>query len=117
MILDDIKTALEAVKPRVYYGIVDASVKDTKWDYIVFNRLRRKTSQNKTGYSYYFAVHIISENFIPEDIDIEVTNKMLEIDGMKLADLDGEYTYVQKPNTGETVEMLTLYFVKARKAN
>ncbi len=116
MILDDIKTSLEAVKPRVYYGIVPASVKDTKWDYIVFNRVRRKKAQNNTGYSYYFDVHIISESFIPEGIDIEVTNKMLEIDGMKPADTDGEYNYVQKPNTGETVEMLTLHFVKARKA-
>jgi hypothetical protein len=40
---------------------------------------------------------------------------MQEINGMKLASSDGEYSYVMKPNTNIVVEILTLHFVRARK--
>lgn len=115
MILDDIKTKLEEVDTKVYYGMVDDEVRETVWDYIVFNRVSLKAAPNRTGYSDYYDVHIIRENFVPEGIDIEVINKMLEIHGMRLADGDGSYNYVQKPNTNIVVEMLTLHFVRARK--
>ena len=115
MILDDIKNQLEAVDQRIYYGMVDDEVRETVWNYIVFNRVTLKSAPNKTGYSDYYDVHIIRENFIPEGLDIEVINKMLEIDGMRLAGTDGSYNYIQKPNTNIVVEMLTLHFVRARK--
>lgn len=116
MILDDINQRLEEVDRRVYYGAVDkAAVRDTIWDYIVFNRINLKISTNKTSFSDYYVVHIVRENFIPDGIDIEVIEKMLTIDGMRLAGIDGEYNYIQKPNTNIVVEMLSLYFVRARK--
>lgn len=115
MILDDIKTKLEEVDEKVYYGMVDDEVRETVWNYTVFNRVSLKPVQNRTGYSDYYDVHIIRENFVPEGLDIEVINKMLEIDGMRLAGGDGSYNYVKKPNTNIVVEMLTLQFVRARK--
>lgn len=115
MILNDIKEKLEGIKDRVYYAMVDESVRDTVWDYIVFNRARMSISTNKTSYSDYFDVTIVCENYIPEGIDEEIITKMLEIDGIRLADNEGVYNYVQKQNTNIVVEMLTLHFVKARK--
>lgn len=115
MILDDIKTKLEEIDPRVYYGMVDDEVKTTVWDYIVFNRVRFKAATNKTGYSYYYDIHIVRENFVPEDLEIEVINKVLEIPGMRLADSDCSYNYVMKPNTNVVVEMLSMSFVRAKK--
>ena len=115
MILDDIKNKLEEVDPKVYYGMVDDEVMETVWDYTVFNRTKLKSAGNKTGYTDGYDVHIVRENFIPEGTDLSVIGKMLEIDGMRLAGEDGDYTYVQKPNTNTVVEMLTLHFVRARK--
>lgn len=115
MILEEIKTKLEEIDSRVYYGMVDNSVWDTNWDYIVFNRATLSSNANRTAYSDYFDVHIIRENFVPEGIDLEVIGKMLEINGMRLASSDGTYTYDRKPHTNVVVEMLTLHFVRARK--
>lgn len=115
MILDDIKVKLEQIDERVFYGMVDNKVKETIWNYIVFNRVKFKTSQNKTGYSYYYDVHIVRENFIPEDLELEVINKILEISGMRLTEDDFNYEYVEKPNTNIVIEMLSIRFVRAKK--
>ncbi len=115
MILNEIKQKLEQIDQRVYYGAVDNEVKETVWNYIVFNRVKFKPSQNKTSYSQYYDVHIIRENFIPEDIEIAVINKMLEINGMRLAEDDCLYEYIVKPNTNVVIEMVTIRFVKAKK--
>lgn len=115
MILEDIKGKLEQIDKRVYYGAVDEEVKETLWNYIVFNRAKFKASQNKTGYSYYYDVHIVRENFIPEDLEIDVINKILEISGMRLAEDDCLYSYIVKPNTNVVIEMLTIRFVRAKK--
>lgn len=115
MILDDIKKQLETTDQRVYYGMVDNEVAETRWDYTVFNRSKLKVTGNKTGYADGYDVHIVRENFIPEGKDLEVIEAMTAIHGMRLADEDGVYTYIPKPNTNIIVEMLSLHFVRARK--
>lgn len=116
MVLNDIQTKLKELDTNVFYGMVDNSVQETFWNYIIFNRTSMKVNANKTGYSDYFTVHIIREEWIPEGFEIEVINKLLEIDGMRLAGNDAVYTYVPKPNTNIVVEMLSIDFVKAKKA-
>lgn len=120
MILDDIKKKLEEIDPLVYYGAVPPLTEEEKelssaWNYIVFNRTSIKKSSNGTSYSKYFEVHVVRENFVPEDMDIEVREKMTSIAGMKDAGVDVTFDYITKPNTQEVVEMMTLTFVKARK--
>lgn len=116
MILNDIKTKLKELDTNVFYGMVSTSMQKTLWNYIVFNRTSMKPNASKSGYSDYYTVHIIREEWIPEGFEIEVINKMLEIDGMRLAGNDAVYTYVPKPNTDVVVEMLSIDFVKAKKA-
>ena len=116
MILNNIQTKLKDLDKNVFYGMVDNSMQETLWNYIVFNRTSMKVNANKTGYSDLFTVHIIREDWIPEGFEIEVINKMLEIDGMRLAGNDSVYTYGQKPNTNIVVEKLSIDFVKAKKA-
>lgn len=116
MILNDLKAKLEEIDKNVFYGMVDNSMKETLWNYIVFNRERKKISQNKTGFSDYYAIHIVREEYIPEGLEEEVIAKVLEIDGMRLAGDDGEYTYIPKPNTNVVIEMFSIGFVKAKKA-
>ena len=118
MILDEIKTQLETVDPNVFYGIVDdARIKELNFvcDYIVFNRVKPSYNANLTSKSDYFDVHIIRENYIPEDMDITVIEAMKKIDGVRLVADGASYNYTRKPNTNAVLEMLTLHFVRARK--
>lgn len=100
----------------MYYGMVDETVKDIVWDYTVFNRTAIKHNVNKTSGCDYFDVHIIRENYIPEGIDIEVVDRLCELPGVRLSGSDSTFSYVQKPNTNIVVEMLTIHFLRARKA-
>ena len=115
MLLNVIKTKLEEVDPRVYYGIVDKEVAKIAWDYIVFNRVGLKSSPNKTGKGDTFDVHIVREHFIPDGLAEQIIEKVCSIAGVRETSEDGTYNYVQKPNTNIVVEMLTLHFVRARK--
>lgn len=115
MVLNKLRDKLKELDENVFYGAVDTRMKEELWNYIVFDRLRLRPAQNRTGYSDYYGVHIVREEYIPEGFDIEVINKVLEIDGMRLADGDGQYNYFVKDNTNNVVEMLSLTFVRARK--
>ena len=116
MILDEIQKKLKEIDEPVFYGMVDNSMQETLWNYIVFYRTTMKANPNKTGYTDYFTVHIIREGWIPEGLEIDVINKMLEINGMRLAGNDAVYSYVPKPNTNIVVEMISIDFMKAKKA-
>lgn len=100
----------------MYYGMVDDSVKSSNWNYIVFNRTIVKHSTNKTSASDFFDVHIIRENYIPEGIDTEIIEKLCELPGVRLSGTESAFNYVLKPNTNIVVEMLTINFLRARKA-
>ncbi len=116
MILEDIEAKLLSVDNRVYYGLVDTNDAEKQWDYIVFSRKALRRNDNNRGYTDRFTVAIIRENYIPEGLDITVIEKLCEIPGVRLASLDCQYQYTRKPNTNTVVELLTMEFVKARKA-
>ena len=115
MILDEIKTKLEEIDPNTFYGMADKSMKDKLWNYIVFERSSLKPNSNKTSFTTTYSVHIIREDFIPDGLEEEVINKMLEIDGMRLAGNDGTYDYTAKPNTNVVIEMFSVDFIKPKK--
>lgn len=116
MLLNDVKTKLEEVDPNVHYGMMAKDPEEVPvWDYIVFNRTKLRQGQDKNSLGDLFEVHIVRENFIPEDLDKEVIAKMREIPGVRPTSDDGNYDYTKKPGTDTVVEMLTLTFVRARK--
>lgn len=115
MILNDIKEKLLEIDPNVFYGMVDNSMRETVWDYTVFERKTIAINTQKTSYSYYFSIHVVRENFIPEGLDKTVIDKVCEIPGMRLADNTPTFSYVPKPNTNVVVEMLSIDFVKPVK--
>lgn len=114
MLLTDIEAALKELDPNVYYGMVDESHMETVWDYIVFNRTTITHSANKTAASDRFDVHIIRENYVPENFDTLVIDRLCALPGVRTGG-DCTFDYVQKPNTNIVVEMLTIPFVRARK--
>ena len=118
MILEDIKDKLLEIDDSVYYGMVHSEKKETLWNYIVFNRTTMKASNNKTGYTDGFIVHIVREEWIPDGLAEDVIEKLTGkdgIDGMRLGSVEMKYTYVPKGNTDTVVEMLSIEFVKPRK--
>lgn len=116
MILQDIQDKLNDIEENVFYGMVSESMNKTFWNYIVFNRSNMKPTATKQGYADVYEVHIVRENFIPDGFAEDVINKMLEIAGMRVTGDSFEYNYIQKPNTDIVVEMLSINFVKPRKA-
>lgn len=121
MLLNDVQKVLKEIDPIVFYGIVPAKLTDEngnevdEWNYTVFNRVKLKNYANKTSFCDRFEVHIVREEFIPDGIDIEIITKLTALPGVKLADEDGTYDYMMKPNTDTVVEMLTLTFTRGRK--
>lgn len=117
MFLEEFESKLQLTDPLVYYGAAFKHKKDTPLNYIVFNRKNIRHNPNKTSKSVYYEVHIIRENYVPEDIEDEVIKNVTTIDGVKLADTEIIFTYDKKPNTDEVVEIMTITFVRARKSN
>lgn len=116
MILNDIKEKLEEIDENVFYGAVDNRMKETLWNYTVFNRVKLSPSQNKTGYTAEYAVHIVRENFIPEGLEEEVIEALKAIKGVRVNSEGGSYDYVTKPSTNTVVEMFSINFYIPRKA-
>lgn len=116
MILNEITEKLQQIDNKVFYGAVDTNaVKNMAWNYTVFNRQVTSISANKTGFTDKYIVNVVRENFVPEGLDKQVIDKMLEIDGVRVSGADIQYTYLMKPNTNTVIEMLTIEFIKARK--
>lgn len=115
MILNDIKEKLEEIDENVFYGAVDNRMKETLWNYIVFNRVKLSPNQNKTGYTAEYAVHIVREDFIPEGLEEEVIEALKSIKGVRVNSDGGSYDYVTKPSTNTVVEMFSINFYIPRK--
>lgn len=113
VILEEIQKALESVSDMpVYYGKTFASEND-KQNYIVFNRRNvSKSGKNNCDFNYYYQVHIIHENYIPEGFEHKIVAAMEAIPGMKLTTDNHNYQYVLLNSTDTVVELLTLTFTK-----
>lgn len=126
--LDELKDILKSldettgvVNTGVYYGICNRKDLD-EWNYIVFNR--KKTGKSgKTvaiGFSEYFEVHIVHEDYIPEGYVYDVIREVQKKSGqagckLRLTDDEITYTYTQKPKTDIVMEIATITFVHAMK--
>ena len=114
-ILSKIQETLETFNLSAYYGRTFCKEKD-KWNYFVFNRKEFcKTGTSRTDLNYYYQVHIIMEDYIPEGFEQEVIKAIQENTGLKLRDQPMQFNYTTKNNTDMVIEMLTLEFTKAFK--
>lgn len=114
-VLDTIKAKLLTVMQNVYYGIAEEIEPISLWDYIVFNRDSISRNDNRTGFTDYFAVHIVCENWIPDETIDSVIEVMESIAGMRLANSEISFSYSEKPNTRAVIEIASLRFCKPRK--
>lgn len=113
-LLQKIESCLSGFGIPVYYGKSFAKQNDS-WNYIVFNRQYiAKSGTNNCDLNYQYQVHIIMENYIDEDFEIQVIKAMQEETRLKLTGT-AQFNYVTKTNTDIVVEMLTLTFTKTHK--
>lgn len=113
-ILEKLERCLQEFGLPVYYGRTFAKENDA-WNYFVFNRQSiNKTGTSRIDVNYIYQVHIIMENYIDEDFEINVIKRVQEMTGLKLTG-QGQFNYVTKSNTDIAVEMLTLTFTKTHK--
>ena len=74
-----------------------------------------RTFKSKLDYNYYYQVHIIMENYIPEGFEQKVIKAIQDNTRLKLTDQSMQFNYITKNNTDMVVEMLTLEFTRAFK--
>ena len=113
--LQKIEALLQEVCPLVWYGSADELKNGALWNYIVFSRARTRRSESKTGFSDYYRVAIVHENWVPDEMVEDTISKLETLPGMRLASEDIDYAYSRKPGTNATVEVAVLTFCRARK--
>lgn len=113
--LQQIEAKLKEVCEPVFYGSADDVGSSALWNYIVFFRDSVKRNSNNTGFTDYYTVGIVHENWVPDEM-IEATIAQMEsLHGMRLANDDIEFDYSRKPSTNAVIEIATLTFARARK--
>jgi len=109
--LDEIYGKLKSVGLPVEYGVCTKEYE--AWDYIVYGR--KSVGRNARNYTNRFFVAIVRENYIPENFDVEVIEKLEEIPGLKLTKGEQPYEYTKKKNTDSVIEICVLEFAKEQK--
>lgn len=112
--LQQIHDALLAFDENVHYGAA-SWVGNEPWNYIVYGRQNTTPAENKTGYTDRFFVAVVREEFVPEELPIQVIDKITAIPGFRLDPSGVEYDYSRKPNTDVIVEIARMTFYRPRK--
>ena len=114
--LELIEGKLKEVMPTVYYGSAnDDEEAITLWNYIVFWRGRTTRNQNNTGFTDYYTVAIVHEDWVPDELIEATITKVESLPGVRLAGSDIDFNYTKKPSTNAVIEIATLTFSRARK--
>ena len=113
--LQAIETTLREMQKPVFYGSADDVGNAALWNYIVFFRDRKVRNQNNTGYTDYFTVAIIHENWVPDEMIEAVIAKIEAMPGFRLANADVSFEYTRKPGTNAVIEVASLTFTHVRK--
>ena len=112
--LDEIREKLETIDRNVFYAKADNQTLEV-WDYIVFARENIRRTDTRNGMSEYIRVVIVREDFVPRATIVDCIKVMQEIPGVRLAQEQIEFDYIDKPGTGDTLEMAFIPFVRPWK--
>ncbi|RDU22207.1 hypothetical protein [Anaerosacchariphilus polymeriproducens] len=119
--LNEITKKLEEIGEHVFYGLAmeeELKALDHIWNYTVVARdSLSKGGTSRCDYHRYYKVVLVRENYIPEDYEKEIINKLLEIKGLRLADKEFSYHYGVKNNTNTIVESIEITFCKSEKGS
>lgn len=113
--LQTIEAALREVMPLVFYGTADDVGNAALWNYCVFFRERISQNQSKTGFTDYYTVALVHEDWIPDEAISDTIAALEALPGIRLASQDIDVNYMRKPGTNAVVEIATLSFSHSRK--
>lgn len=113
--LEQIETKLKEVCNTVFYGVADDLGNVALWNYIVFRREKIRRSESNNGFSDYYTVGIVHENYVPDEMIDAVIAAMESLPGMRLANSDVEFDYTRKPGTNAVIEVASVTFVRPKK--
>lgn len=113
--LQTIEAKLTEVLEPVFYGSAQDVGTAALWNYIVFFRDHTSRNSNNTGYSDYYTVAVVHENWVPVEIVDNIVEKMESISGVRLASRDIEYNYTRKPGTNAVIEIASITFTHSRR--
>lgn len=113
--LEQFEAKLREVADLVFYGSADDVANNALWEYIVFWRDRTARNPNNTGFTDYYSVAFVCENFVPDEKVAAIIEKIEALPGVRLANSDIEFNYTRKPSTNAVIEIATLTFSRARK--
>lgn len=113
--LEKIEAALKEVLEPVFYGSADDVGNAALWNYIVFFRDRTSRSGTNKGYSNYYTVGIVCENYVPDEMIEATISKLETLPGVRMAASDIDFNYTRKPGTNAVVEVASISFVHALK--
>ncbi len=115
---DEIEKKLKDIDSNIFYGIVPEEIDLSEWNYFVHGMKKiRKSGTSNVDFNRYFYVTIVREDYIDDETIFKVIEKICEIPGMRLADVEYEVDYAFKGKTDLAVEMLELIFTKPLKGS
>lgn len=101
---------------QVFYGLAPNDDKLKDYNLIIFSQDKlAKSGSSRIDLKGYWRISICRENFISDDLVVEIIKKLSEINGLKLSDETFNYVYARKGGTNEVVEILELTFTKSIK--
>lgn len=113
--LQTIETALKTVMPLVFYGSADDVGNASLWDYIVFFRDHTSRNQSNSGFTDYYTVALVHENWVPDELISDTIAALEALPGIRLASQDISFDYTRKPSTNAVIEIASLSFSRSRK--
>lgn len=101
---------------QVFYGLAPSGDKLKDYNLMIFSQDRlSKSGTSRIDLKGYWKISICRENFISDELVVEVIKKLSEINGLKLSNETFNYIYARKGGTNEVVEILELTFTKPKK--
>lgn len=113
--LQTIEAKLSAIAEPVFYGTADEIKNGGLWNYIVFFRDKLSRNDGNTGYTDFYTVGVVHENWVPDELISDVIDAIESIPGMRLARADIDFNYTRKPGTNAVVEIASIPFCRSRK--
>lgn len=119
--ISDALKKLQEEKPEIFgtnatYGRVTNQEVPEIWNYIVYNRRdTKKSGSSNCDYTEYFEIHLVHEDFVPENAVYELIQTLTQIKGLKQSNDDIAYDYAIKNGSNVVVEMATVTFLRAVK--
>lgn len=114
MILEDIETKLSELGLPVFYGKQRIGASEP-WNYIVFARSSNARSASKHAKTKHVTVAVIHENYVDDDYDDVVAEKLCSLPGVRIGDANVTYDYTTKPGTDIVVEAMVMDFAVCDK--